>query len=289
MSARNTSSPGNVQNGQRPKPGGWEKRCQQTPIRQHVGPTESAQTKRTGETGGSSRGPAPTHPLYMPHSKTPRQYLAPADTPSKHLAPLMRGAREWVQQLLTRCLALGILDACSGSVRENSPRQHFGPAERAQTKRTGETGGNSHGSAPTHPLYMPHSKTPRQNFGPAVTPRQHLAPLMRGAREWVQQLLTWRLALGILDACSGSVRENSPCQNFGPAERVQRASGPRSMSARNTSFPGNVQKGPLPKPGWREKRHSPPARPPFVERQLTHVRVHAKSHTSRQAFLLHRK
>ena len=105
-----------------PKPNAWErelKYCSRAPHpskiptdppRQHFSPAERAHTKRTGGTGGNSRPTAPTHPLHMPHSKTPRQYLAPADTPSKHLAPLMRGEREWVQQLLTRRLALGMLD-----------------------------------------------------------------------------------------------------------------------------------------------------------------------------------
>ena len=50
------------------------------------------------------------------------------------------------------------------------------------------------------------------------------------------------------------------------------------------SFLGNVQNWSRPEPGGWEKRHSPPARPPSVERQLT--QVHAKGQTSRQTFLL---
>ena len=154
------------------------------------------------------------------------------------------------------------------------------PAEHARIKRTGETGGNSRCPAPTHPLYMPGATRHVSTLAPLSAPTPSAEgeqSSAHGGRVGTHA----RLLPHIHCTCQGT-----PGQHFVPAERVQRAPGPRSMSARNTSSPENVQNGPRPKPGGREKRHSPPARPPSVERQLTLARLDAEGRTSRQTLMV---
>jgi len=55
--------------------------CQQNPPRQQFRSAEGAQLKRTRETDGNSRRPAPTHPLYMPAATSHVVSFAPLSAP----------------------------------------------------------------------------------------------------------------------------------------------------------------------------------------------------------------
>jgi len=89
---------------------------------------------------GNSRRTAPPHPLYMPGATRHVSTLTPLRVPTSY-------ALGWE---LTPCSP-----APAQHATDHTPRQESRPAERAQIKRTGDTGGNSRRAAPTHPLYMP--------------------------------------------------------------------------------------------------------------------------------------
>ena len=133
--------------------------CQGTKTpRHHFGPAERAHIKRTGKTGGNSRGTAPPRPFECQTAKPHVRIFAPLSMPKS-------SARERERTVCSPT-------PYPSHMPTDHPRQHFDPAKRAQTERMGERAQIKREKeteltdCSRAPVRNAASQTPRQRFCP---------------------------------------------------------------------------------------------------------------------------